>query len=318
MGQVYRARDERLAREVALKVVRADLAQDAERLRRFEHEAKAAGTLNHPNIVAVYDTGQHDGAPVHRLGAAAGRDAPRSHGDWRSGRPQVRRVRRPDRARPCGRARARHRPPRPQAREPVPDAGRARQDPRLRHREARRSGRRARRDRRRDPVPHRHEPRNDAGHGRLHVPGAGPRAPDGPPLGPLLLRRRALRDARRQARVQGHDRRRHAERDPARGPDRSRRHGARRFQPACSASCAAASRRLPRIASSPRATWPSPSKGRPPKSRIAAGEPRPAGRSSRRLEIRRRGAGARSPSEPASASGWAARRRRPRRRPSSV
>ena len=63
MGQVYRARDERLSREVALKVVHADLAQDAERLRRFEHEAKAAGTLNHPNIVAVYDTGQHDGAP---------------------------------------------------------------------------------------------------------------------------------------------------------------------------------------------------------------------------------------------------------------
>jgi tRNA A-37 threonylcarbamoyl transferase component Bud32 len=63
MGQVYRARDERLSREVALKVVHADLAQDVERLRRFEHEAKAAGTLNHPNIVAVYDTGQHDGAP---------------------------------------------------------------------------------------------------------------------------------------------------------------------------------------------------------------------------------------------------------------
>ena len=41
----------------------ADLAQDAERLRRFEHEAKAAGTLNHPNIVAVYDTGRSDGAP---------------------------------------------------------------------------------------------------------------------------------------------------------------------------------------------------------------------------------------------------------------
>jgi Tol biopolymer transport system component/tRNA A-37 threonylcarbamoyl transferase component Bud32 len=63
MGQVYRARDERLSREVALKVVHADLAQDAERLRRFEHEAKAAGTLNHPNIVAVYDTGRSNGSP---------------------------------------------------------------------------------------------------------------------------------------------------------------------------------------------------------------------------------------------------------------
>jgi Tol biopolymer transport system component len=63
MGQVYRARDERLAREVALKFVHADLAQDKDRLRRFEHEAKAAGALNHPNIVAVYDTGQSDGSP---------------------------------------------------------------------------------------------------------------------------------------------------------------------------------------------------------------------------------------------------------------
>ena len=63
MGQVYRARDERLSREVALKVVHADLAQDVERLRRFEHEAKAAGALNHPNIVAVYDTGQSNGSP---------------------------------------------------------------------------------------------------------------------------------------------------------------------------------------------------------------------------------------------------------------
>src|SRR5512134_4073758 len=63
MGQVYRARDERLSREVALKVVHTDLAQDTERLRRFEHEARAAGVLNHPNIVAVYDIGSHDGAP---------------------------------------------------------------------------------------------------------------------------------------------------------------------------------------------------------------------------------------------------------------
>jgi Tol biopolymer transport system component len=63
MGEVYRARDSRLSREVALKVVHAGLAQDPERLRRFEQEAKAAGSLNHPNIVAVYDTGEAGGAP---------------------------------------------------------------------------------------------------------------------------------------------------------------------------------------------------------------------------------------------------------------
>ena len=80
MGEVYRARDERLSRDVALKVLHADVAQDAERLRRFEHEAKAAGALNHPNIVAVYDTGQQRRRALHRLGAARGRDPARPHG----------------------------------------------------------------------------------------------------------------------------------------------------------------------------------------------------------------------------------------------
>jgi tetratricopeptide (TPR) repeat protein/TolB-like protein len=63
MGEVYRARDERLKREVAVKVLPASFSMDPDRLRRFEQEAQAAGALNHPNITAVYDIGQHDGAP---------------------------------------------------------------------------------------------------------------------------------------------------------------------------------------------------------------------------------------------------------------
>src|SRR5437660_977715 len=63
MGEVYRARDEKLNRDVAIKVLPATLSQDADRLRRFEQEAQAAGALNHPNILAVYDVGMHDGAP---------------------------------------------------------------------------------------------------------------------------------------------------------------------------------------------------------------------------------------------------------------
>ena len=63
MGEVYRARDPRLSREVAIKVLPASFSQDADRLRRFEQEAKAAGVLNHPNITAVYDIGSVDGAP---------------------------------------------------------------------------------------------------------------------------------------------------------------------------------------------------------------------------------------------------------------
>jgi eukaryotic-like serine/threonine-protein kinase len=63
MGEVYRARDPRLGREVAIKVLPPEFAKDASRLSRFEHEAKTAGALNHPNLLAVYDVGTHEGAP---------------------------------------------------------------------------------------------------------------------------------------------------------------------------------------------------------------------------------------------------------------
>jgi eukaryotic-like serine/threonine-protein kinase len=63
MGAVYRACDERLGRNVAIKVLPDKFAQDTERLRRFEQEARATGILNHPNIVAIYDVGTHDGSP---------------------------------------------------------------------------------------------------------------------------------------------------------------------------------------------------------------------------------------------------------------
>src|SRR2546422_1410549 len=63
MGEVYRAGDPRLGREVAVKVLPAALAADTERQRRFEHEARSAGRLNHPNILHIYDVGQHEGQP---------------------------------------------------------------------------------------------------------------------------------------------------------------------------------------------------------------------------------------------------------------
>ncbi|MDQ5857123.1 MAG: serine/threonine-protein kinase, partial [Acidobacteriota bacterium] len=60
MGEVYRARDTRLGRELAIKILPAALASDPERLRLLEHEARAASALNHPNIVTIYDIGQAD------------------------------------------------------------------------------------------------------------------------------------------------------------------------------------------------------------------------------------------------------------------
>src|SRR5213080_3500957 len=63
MGEVYRARDTKLGRDVAIKVLPAALSADAERLRRFEQEAQAAGALNHPNILVIFHIGAHEGAP---------------------------------------------------------------------------------------------------------------------------------------------------------------------------------------------------------------------------------------------------------------
>ncbi|MEJ7622827.1 MAG: protein kinase [Pyrinomonadaceae bacterium] len=63
MGEVFKAHDSRLDREVAIKLLPDDFASNEERLQRFEQEAKATSALNHPNILTVYDIGEHDGSP---------------------------------------------------------------------------------------------------------------------------------------------------------------------------------------------------------------------------------------------------------------
>jgi Tol biopolymer transport system component len=63
MGEVYKARDPRIGRDVAIKVLPAGFAADADRLRRFEQEARATGALNHPNLLALYDVGTSDSGP---------------------------------------------------------------------------------------------------------------------------------------------------------------------------------------------------------------------------------------------------------------
>ena len=78
MGEVFRAHDAKLDRAVALKILPFEVTHDAERLRRFVQEAKAASSLSHPNIVVVHDIGQAvpveegsppepDAAPVHYI-----------------------------------------------------------------------------------------------------------------------------------------------------------------------------------------------------------------------------------------------------------
>src|SRR3989441_3173820 len=63
MGEVYRARDTRLDRDVAIKILPASYATDTDRLKRFEQEARTTSSLNHPNILTVYDIGTHEGSP---------------------------------------------------------------------------------------------------------------------------------------------------------------------------------------------------------------------------------------------------------------
>ena len=132
MGEVYRARDPRLGREVAVKVLSGDVASDPERLARFEREARAVAALNHPNVLTVFDVGTHrrdggiaagtpyvvtellEGETLRELVSRRVPDAAAGAVLRRAGGPGPRR-----------RAREGDRPPRPQARERVRDDGRA-------------------------------------------------------------------------------------------------------------------------------------------------------------------------------------------------
>ncbi|SRR5216684_514069 len=75
MGEVYRARDSRLGRSVAVKVLSENFASDAERLQRFEREAQALSTLNHPNVLAIFDVGEPERHALPRFGTAGREDA---------------------------------------------------------------------------------------------------------------------------------------------------------------------------------------------------------------------------------------------------
>jgi len=78
MGEVYRARDTQLGRDVAVKMLPSSYSGDAERLHRFEQEACAASALNHPNILSIYDVGTHEARLLLRVQLSP-RCVPRRH-----------------------------------------------------------------------------------------------------------------------------------------------------------------------------------------------------------------------------------------------
>ena len=152
MGEVYRSRDAKLGRDVAIKILPRAFTSHPDRLARFEREARMLAALNHPNICAIYGfeeaalrQAQAGGHPVPDSRARRGRDAcarasRRRELRQRGGLPLARGAgdRAADRRGARGRARQRDRPPRPEAREHQDHAGRGRQGAGLRPRQGRR------------------------------------------------------------------------------------------------------------------------------------------------------------------------------------
>ena len=144
MGEVYRAHDTKLAREVAVKVLPAAFTADPHRRTRFEREARLLASLNHPNIAQIYGLEDGDGVSALVMELVEGQDARRDHcgalRDRRSAAAARRRDRAPDRRGTGRRTRERHRSPRPETRQRHGDASRHREGARLRARQGDRAG----------------------------------------------------------------------------------------------------------------------------------------------------------------------------------
>ncbi len=223
MGEVYRARDTRLNRDVAIKVLSGALAADPERLARFDREARLLASLNHPSIAQIYgfvDLRRRGRAPRGPGARARGRaDARRPHRQGAHSGAEGDHAGAPDCLGARGGARRRYRPPRSQAGQRQGDRRGRREGPRLRPRQGASAAAGSR------GPPDAHSPglvlddtgRRRAGHRRLHGARAGPRSGRGRALRPVGSGRRALRDADWAPSVRRRDHLRHDCRRPAGG-----------------------------------------------------------------------------------------------------
>ena len=197
MGEVYRARDTRLGRDIAIKVIALGTKADADHLLRFEQEARATAALNHPNILAVHDVGGSEVRTLHRVGAARGAVAAPGAG----ARPVVDRksaqIRAADRPRSGRGASQRDRPSRSEAGESLRHLRRPDQDSGFRPCQADGAEEPGRRR------PRNHRDRRGGRHRRLHVARAGTRRSGRSAIRHLQFRSHRLRDALRPAGVSG-------------------------------------------------------------------------------------------------------------------
>ena len=132
MGEVYRAHDSRLGRDVAVKVLSSAVGLDPERVRRFDVEARATAALSHPNILAVYDSGWHEGAPFLVTELLEGEDLGRRNAGGTVTIREAVDIRDPDGARAVVRSRSRRRASGSETRQSLLDPWRPPQNPRFR------------------------------------------------------------------------------------------------------------------------------------------------------------------------------------------
>ena len=170
MGEVYRAKDLELGRDVAIKVLRKEIASEPDALKRFEREARTASALNHPNITTIHHIGEHEGTRYIAMELVEGKTLRELLSEGPLATKKTLDVRDAGCRGPGQGSRRRHRPPGSEARELDGNRGRARKNPGLWTRQADPAGLRGRpRDGDGDES---HTARNDSRDRAVHVAGA--------------------------------------------------------------------------------------------------------------------------------------------------